>query len=318
MNKFFSPLMTRALPKNRIDLIANPRWDSGMAKLHLRKLRLSKFDKESVAIVTLPKCGSTLLCYLTALVNTRGTIQNFRNDFDLVPMLSFPAKQIAQNFNARQGGNYQLYKVNGRLLDIEKSLRETGFARQIWMSRDFPSYFRSWFSWARDVVPQMRWQRGYQRYLDWGVFKQRALEKSAQFHIDELWFAYSQMKEGNDDILFLTYEDLTKRKEATIQDLFSWLRIEVDDAMMAAIVQKTTKEAMAKGNRFDPLTFGDGDGVSKVNLNDHAHQLSSNELEIYESLFRSRFGPEGINSYQELVLRFRESRKACEAAALKS
>ncbi len=293
-------------------MLATPRWDSGIAKLHLRTLRVSKLDKECVAIVTLPKCGSTLLCYVTALVNTRNTIQNFRNDFDLVPMLSFPARQIAQNFNARQDGEYQLYKVNGRLLDIEQSLREAGITRQIWMSRDFPGYFRSWFAWAREFVPRVRWQRWYQRHLDWNVFKRRALKKSARFHIDELWFVYSQMKAGNDNIFFLTYDDLTKKKEATVRSLARWLGIEVDETVVAGIAQKTSKEAMAVGNRFDPLTFGDGEGVSKVNLDDHAHQLSSDELEMYDLMFRARFGAEGINSYQELVLRFRNFREVSE------
>lgn len=318
MNKVFSTLLTKALPQSRIDMLATPRWDSGMAKLHLRTLRVSKFDKECVAIVTLPKCGSTLLCYVSALINTRNSIQNFRNDFDLVPMLSFPARQIAQNFNARQDGEYQLYKVNGRLLDIRQSLREAGITRQIWMSRDFPSYFRSWFAWAREFVPRVRRSRGYQRHLDWEVFKRRALGKSARFHIEELWFAYSLLKEGSEDILFLTYDDLTKRKESTVRSLISWLGIEVDEAMVTGIAQKTSKEAMAVGNRFDPLSFGDGEGISKVNLDDHAHQLSAKELEAYDLLFRERFGAEGINSYQDLVLRFREYRDSGETLAVRS
>lgn len=316
--EILAALTTWALPQSTIDKLATPRWDSGIAKLHLRTLRVSKLDKDCIAIVTLPKCGSTLLCYVTALVNTRNAIQNFRNDFDLVPMLSFPARQIAQNFNARQDGIYQLYKINGRLLDIEQSLREAGIKRQIWMSRDFPGYFRSWFAWSREFVPRSRGWRWYQRYLDWDEFKRRALEKSARFHIDELWFAYSQMKEANAGIFFLTYDDLTKRKDATVRDLFRWLGIEADDAMVAGVAQKTSKEAMAVGNRFDPLAFGDGEGISKVNLGDHAHQFGANDLETYDSLFRARFGGEGIKSYQELMIRFRESREGCKPLVMRS
>ena len=40
----------------------------------------------------LQKCGSTLLCYIVSLVNTENRIKNFRNDFDILPMLSFPTK----------------------------------------------------------------------------------------------------------------------------------------------------------------------------------------------------------------------------------
>jgi hypothetical protein len=102
-SKILAMLTTRALRQRRMDQLATPRWDSGIAKLHLRTLRVSKLDKECVAIVTLPKCGSTLLCYVTALVNTRNTIQNFRNDFHLVPMLLVSGEAVCAEFQRPPG-----------------------------------------------------------------------------------------------------------------------------------------------------------------------------------------------------------------------
>ena len=53
-------------------------------------------------IVAQQKCGSTLLCYIASLINVNNNINVFRNDFDLLPMLSFPTSIFPQNFNARQ------------------------------------------------------------------------------------------------------------------------------------------------------------------------------------------------------------------------
>ncbi|MFS8184578.1 sulfotransferase domain-containing protein [Pseudovibrio denitrificans] len=279
-----------------------------MAKANLKSIRPSKFDKDCVAIISLPKCGSTLLSYIGALVNTNGRIDSFRNDFDLVPMLSFPSKLIAQNFNARQDGRYQLYKANGRLIELSDPINTAEFSRVIWMCRDFEGYFRSWYSWSREFVPKQRWQRRYQQYLHWDVFKSRALETSARFHIEELLYAYRQSTSNKNSVLHLTYEDLVKHKDLTIQQIFNYLNIPTTDEEISQISAKTTKMAMAEGNRFDPLTFGDTEGVSKVNLSKHLNVLSDEDKRIYAKLFREKFEPYGIMSYDDLILHFRECR----------
>lgn len=56
-------------------------------------------------IIAQQKCGSTLLCYIASLINVNNNINVFRNDFDLLPMLSFPTSIFPQNFNARQVGS---------------------------------------------------------------------------------------------------------------------------------------------------------------------------------------------------------------------
>jgi hypothetical protein len=70
----------------------------------MRTIRPQKLEKESVMIVAQQKCGSTLLCYIASLINVNNSINVFRNDFDLLPMLSFPTSIFPQNFNARQVG----------------------------------------------------------------------------------------------------------------------------------------------------------------------------------------------------------------------
>jgi hypothetical protein len=68
----------------------------------LKTIRPQKLEKPSVMIVAQQKCGSTLLCYIASLINVNNDISMFRNDFDLLPMLSFPTSIFPQNFNARQ------------------------------------------------------------------------------------------------------------------------------------------------------------------------------------------------------------------------
>ena len=63
-----------------------------LAQKFLKTIRTEKMDKEPVCVTALQKCGSTLLCYIVSLVNMDNKITRFRNDFDILPMLSFPTR----------------------------------------------------------------------------------------------------------------------------------------------------------------------------------------------------------------------------------
>jgi len=138
------------------------------------------------------------------------------------------------------------------------------------------------------------------------------LELLARDHVNELWYVYHLSKATPcSRFLLLSYEHLTQDKEATLGRLASWFGVEVDDAMLQSIAEKTSKEAMATGYRFDPISFGDGEGQSKINLEPHTHSLSQSDMDVYNRMFIKRFSEVGIVSYSELVeeLRSEEARR---------
>ena len=277
---------------------------------HLKVLRMQKMDKQSIVILSLQKGGSTLLCYVCALINTRNAINKFRNDFDLVPMLSFPQAMVFQNINARQDGKYQLYKINGRVRDFYEHLTKTLEVKKIvWISREFEGYYRSVFWWVKAVYPRVKPLLRFPvrimsllRYVSWKTFKAETLELLAKDHVDELWSAYQLVKKSPvDHFIAVSYEHLTREREATLRRLASWFDIDADSAMLKSIAHKTSKEEMSKGDRFDPLCFGEGGGQTKVNLEAHKHLLSAAEKEVYEQIFRRRFAEVGITSYAQYI-----------------
>ena len=54
---------------------------------------------------------------------------------------------------------------------------------------------------------------------------------------------------------------------------------------------------MAIGDRFDPVAYGEGNGLSKVNLRRHEFEISDENLRRYQSMFEDRFRNAGIVSY---------------------
>ena len=286
------------------------------ARKHLNVLRFEKMDKESVMVITLMKSGSTLLCYVCALLNTRNAIRKFRNDFDLIPMLSFDQPMIHQNVNARQDGKYQLYKINGRAKIFYESLKDDHKIKKVvWMCRDFNGYYRSAYWWIKAFYPRITplpitrlKPMFFLRFMTWDLFKSLTLRQLAEDHVDELWYVYSLLKKvPKEEFLALSYEHLTEEKPATLDMISAWLGIDANDEMIQSIAMKTSKEAMIKGDRFDPLHFGEGGGQTKVNLKPHKHTLNAKEIEIYDEIFKRRFAPVGITSYREYIGEIRKS-----------
>ena len=273
-----------------------------VALRNLQGLRADKMDKPCVTLVSLQKCGSTLLSYCCALLNTGNSIRTFRNDFDLLPMLSFPASVIPQNFNARQDGVYQLYKINGHLQPVLGPLFDkVGMSRAIWMCREFSGYYASVYRWVTGFYARVNPKMAALGGLSWEQYKAMTLDAMARDHVDELWSAYKLSKSPERrPVLFLAYEQLTEHKEETLERLADWLKLPHDAAMLRSIAEKTSKEAMSGGDRFDPLAFGEGGGVSKVNRTTHPHRLSEEEQAVVDAIFRERFAAQGIDSYRDL------------------
>ncbi|MCW8128200.1 sulfotransferase domain-containing protein [Microbulbifer halophilus] len=280
-----------------------------IARKHLRQLRVSKMDKDVVAIVSLQKSGSTLLCYVCALVNTRNAITHFRNDFDLVPMLSFPQSMIAQNFNARQDGHCQLYKINGRVRSLRTDIAEAGIGRTIWMCRDFGGYYRSVYWWVTRFYPRVKPLpllplriAYFLRFVGWNLFKKLTFRLLARDHVEELWCAYKLARSTPRwQFLALSYEHLTAEKGETLRRLAEWFSIDLDDELIVAIAEKTSKRAMAEGDRFDPVNFGDGGGQTKINLAPHGYQLDGRDMALYQKIFTRRFAGTGIRNYADYI-----------------
>jgi len=267
---------------------------------NMRKLRLAKMDKPAAVIVSAQKAGSTLLCYLCALINTRNAISSFRNDFDILPMLSFPVHLIAQNFNARQDGAYQMYKINGTLRQLHDAILATGFTRIIWSCREFEGYYKSVYWWVKEFYPRIGAES--LASVDWEQFQNETFQLLAEDHVAELRYVYDLTSAHSADaLLTLSYELTTRRKLEAVATIADWLGIELDPDSIAAIAEKTTKEAMAEGDRFDPIAYGDGNGLSKVNLSPHKTELHEDKRRAYQDLFRSAFRDTPFNDYHQLA-----------------
>jgi Sulfotransferase domain len=289
---------------------------------HLTQLRLDKLEKPAMMILSLQKGGSTLLCYVCSLINTRNAVNQFRNDFDLVPMLSFPQAMVFQNVNARQEGKYQLYKINGRARDFYARLSgELKVPKVVWISREFDGYYRSVFWWVKSFYPRIKPMLHvplrimfFLRFISFSTFKSQTLKLMAEDHVSELFAAYQLvLNEPRERFLAISYEHLTREKEPTLRRLASWFGVDLDAAALRSIVQKTSKEAMAQGDRFDPLHFGEGGGQTKVNLEAHEHALDDADKASYEAIFRSRFAGTGIGCYAELIETLRQLQEAPHA-----
>lgn len=269
---------------------------------HIKGLRPEKLDKRTVFIVSFQKAGSTLLSYIASLVNTNNQIEVFRNDFDLVPMLSFPTNLIAQNFNARQDGKYQLYKINGSLRKIHYAISELSTpVKTLWSTREFFGYFQSVYWWLTSFYPRI----GFSELADlrFNEYEEIALEAMAKDHVAELRYVFDWLESGPDSELFMgiTYEAVINSKPSSIVGLARWMDISLERSQIAAIVEKTSKNAMAKGNRFDPVSFGDYEGLSKVNSVPHTTVVSDWSRERYSELFESAFAGTGITNFLEFA-----------------
>ena len=75
---------------------------------------------------------------------------------------------------------------------------------------------------------------------------------------------------------------------------------------MESIAERTTTEAMAVGDRFDPVTYGEGGGLSKVNLEPHKYSISDDKLTKYQTRFEDRFRDAGICSFADFATAIRQ------------
>ena len=297
-------LLKRNSLAKKVRFCALGRPGETVALRHLHGLRADQMDKPCVALVSLQKSGSTLLSYCCALLNTSNSISTFRNDFDLLPMLSFPRSIIPQNFNARQDGVYQMYKINGHLERMIRPLNEEAEVRRvIWMCREFGGYYASVYRWLIGFYPQVNPEMSALSGLAWERYKILTLEAMVRDHVNELWSAFQQTNRSEDRgrVLYMSYEQLTEEKELTLGRIAGWLDLPHDPDMLRSIVEKTSKESMSEGDRFDPLAFGEGGGLSKVNLLSHPHKLTSAEEALYDRAFVERFAAVGIRSYRDLI-----------------
>jgi len=265
----------------------------------LKKLRLDKIDKPSVVIISAQKAGSTLLCYICALINTRDSIKKFRNDFDVLPMLSFPQHLIPQNFNARQDGAYQMYKINGTLREMDQVLTSVkALDKVIWSCREFTGYYKSVYWWITEFYPRIGFEN--LSLVSWDQFQDITFIAMAEDHIEELRFVYDNLINMKSGALFpLIYEDTIAQKLETIRDIADWLDIDITDNQAMSIGQKTSKEAMAAEDRFDPVAYGEGGGLSKINLHRHQYEVNEENRNLYQSMFEDRFRDVGIVSYSD-------------------
>mmetsp|Transcript_28997 Transcript_28997/g.55584 ORF Transcript_28997/g.55584 Transcript_28997/m.55584 type:complete len:333 (+) Transcript_28997:2574-3572(+) len=267
------------------------------ARKFLKTIKTDKFDKESVCVTALQKCGSTLLCYIVSLINMENKIEKFRNDFDILPMLSFPTRLIAQNFNQRQDGKYQLFKINGRFKDVEKDLG--GKYKNVWLCRDINGYFCSVYWWVLAFYPTVDKSYFPFKWVSFNLFKWLYFKEIAREHIDEMYHVYTRLQAGEKFLYMVTYDALVKNKEFEVKKLAKAMGIELPQKDIDSICNKTSKRSMLEYDRFDPVKFGDGEGVSKVNLQPHKHKLAENDLKWYDDEFAKKFAGTGIKNYAD-------------------
>eukprot|EP00241_Pyramimonas_parkeae_P012745 CAMPEP_0114233242 /NCGR_PEP_ID=MMETSP0058-20121206/5051_1 /TAXON_ID=36894 /ORGANISM="Pyramimonas parkeae, CCMP726" /LENGTH=291 /DNA_ID=CAMNT_0001344801 /DNA_START=276 /DNA_END=1151 /DNA_ORIENTATION=- len=265
----------------------------------LKTVRPEKLDKKCVAVTALQKCGSTLLCYVAALVNTENRITNFRNDFDIMPMLSFPQSLIHQNFNYRQDGKYQMFKINGRFEVMEQGAGMKHHYEHIWMCRGINGYFCSIYWWVISFYPKIKDSFKCFTWVTFDVFKDMFYKMIATEHINDCHYVYTRLKAGQKFLYVTTYEVLVKNKRAEVQKLAKALDIKLSAGQIDDICEKTSKRSMAEYDRFDPVHFGDGDGLSKINLKAHNHALNAADLQWYQEQFEQKFAGTGIKTYED-------------------
>lgn len=269
-----------------------------LAKKFLKTIRTEKMDKEPVCVTALQKCGSTLLCYIVSLVNMDNKITRFRNDFDILPMLSFPTSIIPQNFNQRQEGKYQLYKINGRLIDVEGDLDNK--YHHIWLCRDVNGYFCSLYWWVLAFYPQCQDFYAAFKLVPFSMFKWMFFKRAAMDHINELFHLYTRVQAGQKFMYMVTYAELVANKEYQVKKLCKSMDITLPQSDVDSICNKTSKRSMLEYDRFDPVKFGDGTGgLGKVNLEPHNHKLDEADMEWYNNYFKTKFAGTGITNYEE-------------------
>lgn len=268
-----------------------------LAKKFLKTIRTEKFDKECLCVTALQKCGSTLLCYIVSLVNTENKIDKFRNDFDLLPMLSFPTSMIAQNFNQRQEGKYQLYKINGRLIDVEGDLDNK--YHHIWLCRDVNGYFCSVYWWVLAFYPKCRDFYKAFRLIPFWFFKYMFFKKAARDQINEMFHVYTMRQSGTKFMYMVTYAELVENKEYQVKKFCKSMGITLSQSDIENICHKTSKKSMLEYDRFDPVSYGEGDGIGKVNLEPHKHKLNDEDMQWYNAEFKKKFAGTGITNYEE-------------------
>lgn len=265
----------------------------------VRTIRPQKLEKESVMIIAQQKCGSTLLCYIASLINVNNNINVFRNDFDLLPMLSFPTSIFPQNFNARQEGKYQMYKLNGRLSVVENYLQNQ--YKVVWLVRDIKGYSTSVYRWVTNfypkLMPRIFW---YFKLMPWSLWSSIFFGVVAKDHINDCLYVYRRLREGKNDFVYLTtYTELVKNKEVEVKKFATSLGIELTGAQLKGICQKTSKRSMAEYDRFDPVHFGDGGGIPKVNIQTWDYGPTEKQMAWYDAHFKKKFHGTGIETFDQ-------------------
>jgi len=234
---------------------------------------------------------------------------------------------LPQNFNARQDGRVQLYKLNNRLMDLDRRLREQGNARDfktVWMCREFDGYYVSVFRWSRTFFSRVAPMAfSHLAYVPWWLFKALTLERTARHHAQELRYAWDKannsgaFSRATQTVCFLTYESLISAKAETLAGAARKLGmgdLAEDASLLASLCEASTKPSMMlTADAFDPLADyaapapAAASATCKVNLRPHAHALSAADRAVYDECFAKAFaGVDEITCYADLVAGFQK------------
>jgi len=222
---------------NDKELIKNLEYlEKAHAKIHnilitarMKNLMQDFGEKETdIYVVTFPKSGTTLMQMIVYQMTTEGNM-DFEHLYDVSPWCRFSAYF---NKEMPSGGERRIIKTH----DEYQMLSGIKKGKFIFVIRD-----------CLDVIASL-----HQHIKDYNNpnadFKELANRKMRD------WFEYNKSwlenKKGL-NILYINYEDLITHKKEAILEISTFLQIELDDAIMERVLQRTTLEFMKKHeNKF--------------------------------------------------------------------
>ena len=178
------------------------------------------------------KCGTTWLQQIVHSLRTRGDM-DFENLMQVMPWLEL-AHWLGLDLYAPQPGDFQTFKSHLNYHQIPKG------GRYIVSFRDPKDALVSFYNflnghnWQKDAVSLSEFAKAI--YL---VYQGDRWERSYWGHLHSWW-----EQRHNPQVLLLCYENMKADLPGTIRTISQFLNIELDQALLALVVEQTSLEYM--------------------------------------------------------------------------
>lgn len=257
------------------------------ARLDLsRNLQLRSTD---ICFCSYPKSGSTWLSQIILLLANDGsnpTEMNLRQHM-IWAESSWPYPRTAAEIDAlAERRIFKSHMPNHLALGGEG---EPSGARQIYIARNPKDVCASYYHFETGKA----WAGGFE--CDWNewfeLFITGQVQRGNWFdHVLSWW-----LHEGDDDLLFLTYEDLLLDFDDQVRRLAGFLQIPIDDALLDAVRQQSTFEHMKDSSFADMHEVEQLDSFyRKGEIGSWRNEFSPDQNARFDDLIESRLTPAGL------------------------